>query len=88
MSQRLNVFDKAVRQAAASPAAAAPDLGALPEWRLDDLYSGMDSPDFAADMQRAIEEAKAFAQAYRGKLEAIAARFRRRRKAWGGRARL
>ena len=53
-------------------AAAAPDLGALPEWRLDDLYSGMDSPVFAADMQRAAEEAKAFAETYRGKLAAIA----------------
>src|SRR5277367_1352902 len=70
MFQRLNVFDRAVRQAVASPAAA-PDLGALPEWRLDDLYSGMDSPVFAADMKRAGEEAKAFAQTYRGKLAAI-----------------
>jgi oligoendopeptidase F len=72
MSQRLNFFDGAVRQSAASVAAASADLGALPEWRLDDLYSGMDSPDFAADMQRAIAEAKAFAQTYRGKLEALA----------------
>src|SRR5580698_3915145 len=70
MFQRLNVFDRAVRQAVASPAAA-PDLGALPEWRLDDLYSGMDSPVFAADMKRAGEEAKAFAETYRGKLAAI-----------------
>ena len=62
---------KAVRQAAAS-GAAAPDLGPLPEWRLDDLYSGMDSPVFAADLQRAASDAKAFAQAYRGRLEAIA----------------
>jgi oligoendopeptidase F len=62
---------KAVRQAAAS-GAAAPDLGPLPEWRLDDLYSGMDSPIFAADLQRAASDAKAFAQAYRGRLEAIA----------------
>ena len=62
---------KAVRQAAAS-GAAAPDLGPLPEWRLDDLYSGMDSPIFAADLQRAASDAKAFAKAYRGRLEAIA----------------
>jgi oligoendopeptidase F len=48
------------------------DLGILPEWRLDDLYSGMDSSDFAADWRRASEQAKAFAAAYRGKLEAIA----------------
>jgi oligoendopeptidase F len=61
----------AVRQAAAS-GAAAPDLGALPEWRLDDLYSGMDSPAFAADLRRAADEAKAFAERYRDKLENIA----------------
>ena len=72
MFQRLNSFDRAVRQAAASSAAAAPDLGSLPEWRLDDLYSGMDSAVFAADLKRAGEEAKAFAQTYRGKLEIIA----------------
>ena len=62
---------KAVRQATAS-GAAAPDLGPLPEWRLDDLYSGMDSPVFAADLQRAAEEAKAFAERYRDKLEEMA----------------
>src|SRR5579863_659712 len=60
-----------VRQAAAS-GAATPDLGALPEWRLDDLYSGMDSPVFVADLQRAAEEAKAFAERYRDKLETLA----------------
>jgi oligoendopeptidase F len=47
-------------------------LGALPEWRLDDLYEGMDSPRFAADLARAASEAKRFAAAYRGKLEALA----------------
>ena len=48
------------------------ELGTLPEWRLDDLYSGMDSAAFVADWRRAAEEAKAFAGAYRGKLEALA----------------
>ncbi len=47
------------------------DLGPLPEWRLDDLYSGTDSAVFAADSARAVAEAKAFAAAYRGKLEAM-----------------
>jgi oligoendopeptidase F len=51
---------------------AASELGTLPEWRLDDLYSGMDSDAFVADWRRAAEEAKAFAAAYRGKLEALA----------------
>ena len=56
------LFAGAVRQAAAgaSSAGAAADLGALPEWRLDDLYAGMDSPDFAADLSRAAADAKRF----------------------------
>jgi oligoendopeptidase F len=63
--------DGAVRQAAAS-GAAAPELGSLPEWRLDDLYSGMDSAVFAADLRRAAEQARAFAERYRGNLETMA----------------
>src|ERR1700735_2652343 len=51
----------------------APDLGALPEWRLQDLYEGMDSPRFAAELERAEQEAKRFAEAYRGKIANIAA---------------
>ena len=47
---------------------AQPDLGALPEWNLADLYAGMDDPAFAADMARALAEAKAFARDWRGKL--------------------
>jgi oligoendopeptidase F len=72
MFRRLTSSSRVVHQAAVSGAAAAPDLGVLPEWRLDDLYSGMDSAVFAADLKRASEEAKAFAQTYRGKLEIIA----------------
>jgi oligoendopeptidase F len=45
-----------------------PDLGALPEWRLQDLYEGMDSAAFAADLERAERDAKLFAEGYRGKL--------------------
>jgi oligoendopeptidase F len=48
------------------------DLGPLPEWRLDDLYSSMNSPAFAEDSRMAAEQAKAFAATYRGKLEQIA----------------
>jgi oligoendopeptidase F len=71
MIERLHSFNSAAPQAAAA-AAAAPDLGALPEWRLDDLYSGMDSPIFAADLSRAADIAKSFAQSYRGQLEILA----------------
>jgi oligoendopeptidase F len=61
-------------EAALSTSPAPPDLGALPEWRLQDLYEGMDSPRFAADLERAEQEAKLFAEAYRGKIAEIAAK--------------
>src|SRR3984957_11090764 len=61
-------------EAALSPPPAPPDLGALPEWRLQDLYDGMDSASFAADLERAEQEAKLFAEAYRGKIAEIAAK--------------
>jgi oligoendopeptidase F len=51
----------------------APDLGALPEWRLDHLYPAMDSPLFAADLARAESQAKAFAAARKGRLAALLA---------------
>lgn len=47
-------------------------LGDLPEWNLADLYPGMDSPEFAADMGRAKTDCAAFAQAWRGRLDALA----------------
>jgi oligoendopeptidase F len=50
----------------------APDLGALPEWNLADLYPSMESELYAADLARAEAECKAFAAEYRGKLEEIA----------------
>ncbi len=46
-------------------------LGSLPEWDLADLYPGMDSPDFARDLEAAEEECKSFAQAYRGTLQGL-----------------
>ena len=51
---------------------AAVDLGPLPQWRLDDLYEGMMSPRFAADLARAAAEAKRFAATYQGKLAELA----------------
>ena len=39
--------------AALAPSPASTDLGQLPQWRLEDLYEGMDSPRFAADLERA-----------------------------------
>ena len=59
---------------ALSPSPASADLGALPEWRLQDLYEGMDSASFADDFGRAEGQAKLFAEAYRGKLKELADR--------------
>ena len=49
------------------------ESGNLPEWNLADLYAGMEAPDFAADLEKALAEASAFATAYRGKLSEIVA---------------
>ena len=51
--------------------AGAASLGPLPEWDLSDLYPGMDSPELAADFERAETEARAFAEAYEGKLATL-----------------
>ncbi|HEX2942580.1 MAG TPA: M3 family oligoendopeptidase [Rhodopila sp.] len=44
---------------------------ALPAWDLSDLYPSPDSPSVAEDLGRADQSAKAFAQAYTGKLAAM-----------------
>ncbi len=56
----------------ARAAVQAVDLGALPEWDLDDLYPSLDAPEFAADLARAEETCKAFAQRYAGQIAALA----------------
>src|SRR5579871_5834730 len=66
MTVPLNSLDAAV-----APPPAAADLGALPQWRLDDLYEGMDSPRFAADLERARQEARRFADTYQGTLAGL-----------------
>jgi oligoendopeptidase F len=71
MNQRMSPSARALHSVA-SPSSAEPALGLLPEWRLEDLYSGIDSLVFAADLQRAAATAKAFAIAWRGKLESVA----------------
>ncbi len=51
---------------------AAKTLGPLPEWNLADLYASPEDPAFAADMRRGEEDAKAFAETYKGKLAGLA----------------
>jgi oligoendopeptidase F len=43
----------------------------LPVWRLDDLYSGLDSPVYAEDLKKAAQECRDFAARYRGALAAL-----------------
>jgi oligoendopeptidase F len=67
-------FDRPAIARAAYAGGAVEALGALPEWDLTHLYPAMDSPAFAADVERAAAEARRFAELYRGKLAALAAR--------------
>ena len=56
-----------LRDANAIPAGGEP-LGDLPEWNLDDLYTGEDAPELARDLAWLEEEAAAYASDYEGKL--------------------
>ena len=60
------VFDAAEKTAADAK------LGDLPEWNLNDLYPGMDAPEIEADLKRAKEDASAFEDRFKGKLDDLA----------------
>jgi len=62
----------AVRKSAKSSKAPS-KLGALPEWNLNDLYPGIDSPELKRDLDQADGDCIGFEQAYKGKLAAMAA---------------
>ena len=47
-------------------------LGALPEWKLDDLYSSMDAPEVRRDLDRADTYSVAFEDEFKGKLATMA----------------
>jgi oligoendopeptidase F len=49
-------------------------IGALPEWDLSDLYSGLDAAEIAGDLARSDDLCLAFEERYRGKLAALASR--------------
>lgn len=57
----------------AATAAGDAQLGALPEWNLADLYPGMDSLEYARDLEKAARICAEFAARWRGKLSEIAA---------------
>jgi oligoendopeptidase F len=48
-----------------------PGLGALPEWNLTDLYSGLDDPAVKRDLDRLDTDCSAFEDAYKGKLDRL-----------------
>lgn len=52
-------------------ATAGASLGDLPEWRLEDLYPGMDSPELRADLEWLKTEIASFAEDYQGKLAGL-----------------
>ncbi|MFN0264657.1 M3 family oligoendopeptidase [Tepidamorphus sp. 3E244] len=60
-----------VRTPQGAKAAAAKDLGTMPEWDLSDLYDSPESPKVAEDLKRADDWAKDFEQRFKGKLYAI-----------------
>src|SRR5580693_9756721 len=47
-------------------------LGRLPEWNLNDLYSGLDDPAIKRDLDRADTDCLAFEEAFKGKLATMA----------------
>ncbi len=54
-------------------ATAGGSLGDLPEWRLEDLYPGMDSPELRADLDWLKAEIASFAEDFQGKLAGLGA---------------
>ncbi|MCU7428395.1 M3 family oligoendopeptidase [Paracoccus denitrificans] len=52
-------------------AAEAPDLGALPEWDLSDLYPAPDSPELTRDLEAVEQACCEFARNYEGKLASL-----------------
>lgn len=47
-------------------------LGDLPEWNLQDLYSGMEGDDLAADLEKADSTCRAFSETYKTRLAEFA----------------
>jgi len=64
----------AVGRSNAGKSAAKSKAGKLPEWNLADLYSGIDAPEVARDLQKMDTECVAFETDYKGKLAESVAR--------------
>ena len=48
-------------------------LGVLPEWNLDDLYPGLDSPELKWDLENAENRCRSFETDFKGRLASLAA---------------
>ncbi len=67
------ILDPRIARATAAATAAAPkSFGEMPEWNLDDLYTGMDAPALQSDLARAESDSVAFETQFKGKLVAMA----------------
>ena len=71
-SQTMSKRIAAKRPANRGPAHRKTGAGALPEWNLADLYSGLDDPAIKRDLERADVDCVAFEDAYKGKLADLA----------------
>ncbi len=58
----------------ASAAADAGELGAMPDWKLSDLYPSTDAPQLKQDLERSAADADVFAERYQGNLGELAAK--------------
>src|SRR5882724_5474007 len=75
-AQRKPIAKKIDKKAAKTPAAksdAKSRPAKLPEWNLADLYSGIDAPEIARDLQKMDADCVAFETDYKGKLAEHAA---------------
>ena len=61
------------RKPSKAPKIADTRFGALPEWNLNDLYPGLDSPELKRDLEQADADCALFEEAYKGRLAALAA---------------
>jgi oligoendopeptidase F len=64
----------AAKVPAKAPTKSVTKTGALPEWNLSDLYSGIDAPEIAHDLQKMAADCVAFETDYKGKLAEHTAR--------------
>ena len=73
-AQRKSIAKKSAANGSAQRSAAKSKTGRLPEWNLADLYSGIDAPEVARDLQKMDADCVAFETDYKSKLAEHTAR--------------